>query len=225
LQDAFGLSTEFVWFENYVSLLQTPEYYHAIAITLVFSALVAFSRSASTCCCGHGQSQHPRRQIYRTFLIVPMRGPAVASVLFIFMFQPGLDMIARALRRATASTGIQCNGTHAMILVVIVAVWDQISYISCFPRRPAGDSADRSRRDRRRAADAAFSGHHLPVAVADGVLSDHRRASPMFSSTRSASSTPRPAAGPTAPRKRWSGVQDGARSAPISAARPRGQSS
>ena len=42
VQDAFGLSTEFVWFENYVSLLQTPEYYHAIGVTLVFSALVAF---------------------------------------------------------------------------------------------------------------------------------------------------------------------------------------
>ena len=25
VQDAFGLSTEFVWFENYFSLLQTPE--------------------------------------------------------------------------------------------------------------------------------------------------------------------------------------------------------
>ena len=24
VQDAFGLSTEFVWFENYVELLQTP---------------------------------------------------------------------------------------------------------------------------------------------------------------------------------------------------------
>src|SRR6201985_3931103 len=42
VQDAFGLSTEFVWFENYISLLQTPEYYHAIGVTLVFSALVVF---------------------------------------------------------------------------------------------------------------------------------------------------------------------------------------
>ncbi len=41
VQDAFGLSTEFVWFEHYASLLRTPEYYHAIGITLVFSALVA----------------------------------------------------------------------------------------------------------------------------------------------------------------------------------------
>src|SRR5674476_1670000 len=42
VQDAFGLSTEFVWFENYVNLLQTPEYYQAIGVTFVFSALVVF---------------------------------------------------------------------------------------------------------------------------------------------------------------------------------------
>ena len=44
VQDAFGLSTEFVWFENYFDLLQRPEYYHAIGVTFVFSALVGFSR-------------------------------------------------------------------------------------------------------------------------------------------------------------------------------------
>ena len=42
VQDAFGLSTEFVWFENYVNLLQTPEYYQAIGVTFMFSGLVAF---------------------------------------------------------------------------------------------------------------------------------------------------------------------------------------
>src|SRR6201996_9807302 len=40
VQDAFGLSTDFVWFENYVGLLKTPEYYQAIGVTFVFSALV-----------------------------------------------------------------------------------------------------------------------------------------------------------------------------------------
>jgi len=40
VQDAFGLSTQFVWFENYADLLRTPEYYQAIGVTFVFSALV-----------------------------------------------------------------------------------------------------------------------------------------------------------------------------------------
>ena len=68
-------------------------------------------------------------QIYRTFLIIPYAvAPAVASVLFIFMFQPGLGMIARAMQRAGIDWNPVLNGTHAMILVVIVAVWNQISY-------------------------------------------------------------------------------------------------
>jgi sn-glycerol 3-phosphate transport system permease protein len=130
VQDAFGLSTQFVWFENYVSLLQTPEYYQAIGVTLVFSALVAFF-SLSLGLLLAAMANHNIRgiQIYRTFLIIPYAvAPAVASVLFIFMFQPGLGMIARALQRHGIDWNPILNGTHAMILVVIVAVWNQISY-------------------------------------------------------------------------------------------------
>src|SRR6476660_3258479 len=41
LQDAFGLSTDFVWLENYRELLKQPEYYHAMGTTLVFSLAVS----------------------------------------------------------------------------------------------------------------------------------------------------------------------------------------
>jgi sn-glycerol 3-phosphate transport system permease protein len=130
VQDAFGLSTEFVWFENYLSLLQTPEYYHAISVTFVFSALVAFFSLTLGLLLAVMANRNIRGiQIYRTFLIIPYAvAPAVASVLFIFMFQPGLGMIARALQRSGIDWNPVLNGTHAMILVVIVAVWNQISY-------------------------------------------------------------------------------------------------
>jgi sn-glycerol 3-phosphate transport system permease protein len=101
VQDAFGLSTEFVWLENYVELLQRPEYYQAIGVTFVFSALVAFfSLTIGLLLAVMANRNIGGVQIYRTFLIVPYAvAPAVASVLFIFMFQPGLGMIARALQR------------------------------------------------------------------------------------------------------------------------------
>src|ERR1700689_5868348 len=121
VQDAFGLSTEFVWFENYVSLLQTPSYYQAIGVTFVFSALVAFFSLTIGLLLAVMANHIPGIQIYRTFLIVPYAvAPAVASVLFIFMFQPGLGMIARAMQRAGIDWNPVLNGTHAMILVVIV---------------------------------------------------------------------------------------------------------
>jgi sn-glycerol 3-phosphate transport system permease protein len=130
LQDAFGLSTQFVWFENYVDLFQRPEYYKAIGVTFVFSALVVFF-SLSLGLLLAAMADHSIRgvHVYRTFLIVPYAvAPAVASVLFIFMFQPGLGMIARALQRSGIDWNPVLNGSQAMILVVIAAVWNQISY-------------------------------------------------------------------------------------------------
>jgi sn-glycerol 3-phosphate transport system permease protein len=130
VQDAFGLSTEFVWFENYVDLLKTPEYYQAIGVTFAFSALVVFFSLAIGLVLAVMANRNIRGvQIYRTFLIIPYAvAPAVASVLFIFMFQPGLGMVARVLQRNGIDWNPVLNGTHAMILVVIVAVWNQISY-------------------------------------------------------------------------------------------------
>src|ERR1700740_260764 len=130
VQDAFGLSTEFVWFENYVNLLQTPEYYQAIGTTFVFSALVVFfSLSLGLLLAVMANRNIRGVQIYRTFLIVPYAvASAVASGLFIFMFQPVPGMTARAMQRAGIDWNPVLNGTHAMILVVIVAVWNQISY-------------------------------------------------------------------------------------------------
>jgi sn-glycerol 3-phosphate transport system permease protein len=130
VQDAFGLSTEFVWFENYVNLLKTPEYYQAIGVTLVFSAfVVVLSLAIGLLLAVMANHNVPGVQIYRTFLIIPYAvAPAVASVLFIFMFQPGLGMIARALQSDGIDWNPVLNGTHAMILVIIVAVWNQISY-------------------------------------------------------------------------------------------------
>ena len=40
-EDAFGLNSEFVGLENYQALFAQPEYYAAIATTVVFSTLVA----------------------------------------------------------------------------------------------------------------------------------------------------------------------------------------
>jgi sn-glycerol 3-phosphate transport system permease protein len=130
VQDAFGTSTEFVWLENYLSVFQRPEYYHAIGVTVVFSALVAFcSLSIGLLLAVMANREIAGLQIYRTFLIIPYAvAPAVASTLFIFMFQPGLGMIAGILRRSGIDWNPVLNGTHAMILVVTAAVWHQISY-------------------------------------------------------------------------------------------------
>src|SRR5260370_8024044 len=82
VQDAFGLSTEIVWFENYVSLLQTPEYYHAIGVTFVFSALVAFFSLTLGLLLAVMPNRNIRgAQTYPTFLILPSPSPPPAPTL------------------------------------------------------------------------------------------------------------------------------------------------
>jgi len=131
LQDAFGLSTAFIWFENYRDLFSQPDYYQTIATTLVFSGAVAvLSLSLALLLAVQADKQLAGAGVYRTLLIWPYAvAPAVAGVLWAFMFQPSLGVIARALRD---DFGIDwnplLNSDHAMIMVVLAAVWKQISY-------------------------------------------------------------------------------------------------
>jgi sn-glycerol 3-phosphate transport system permease protein len=130
LQDAFGLSTTFVAFENYVALFHEPGYFDAIARTFAFSAAIAGS-SLSLALLLAVMADKPLRGagIYRTLLIWPYAvAPAVAGVLWIFMLHPSLGVLARGLRNMGINWNPLLNGDHAVILVVLAATWKQISY-------------------------------------------------------------------------------------------------
>ena len=64
-----------------------------------------------------------------TLLIWPYAvAPAVAGVLWMFMFQPSLGIVGRGLRALGIDWNPLLNGTQAMMLVVLAAAWKQISY-------------------------------------------------------------------------------------------------
>jgi len=130
LQDAFGLSTAFIWLENYRDLFSQPDYYQTIATTLFFSTAVAvLSLSLALLLAVQADKQIAGAGIYRTLLIWPYAvAPAVAGVLWIFMFQPSLGVLARGLRNMGVDWNPLLNGDHAMIMVVLAATWKQISY-------------------------------------------------------------------------------------------------
>jgi sn-glycerol 3-phosphate transport system permease protein len=130
LQDAFGLSTTFVWFENYIELFRQPEYYRAIWNTIIFSTAVSLI-SLSSALLLAVMADKPLRAagVYRTLLIWPYAvAPAVAGVLWIFMLHPSLGMIARGLRGLGIAWNPLLNGNDAMVMVVLAAAWKQISY-------------------------------------------------------------------------------------------------
>jgi sn-glycerol 3-phosphate transport system permease protein len=66
---------------------------------------------------------------YKTLLIWPYAvAPAIAAVLWLFMFQPSLGVVARGIRSLGIDWNPLLNGTHAMILVIMAATWKQVSY-------------------------------------------------------------------------------------------------
>jgi sn-glycerol 3-phosphate transport system permease protein len=130
LQDAFGLKTDFVWFENYHDLLQQPGYYRTIGTTLFFAAAVTtLSLSIALILAVQADKAIKGARAYKTLLIWPYAvAPAVAGVLWLFMFQPSLGLVARFIRTLGVDWNPLLNGTHAMTLVIMASVWKQISY-------------------------------------------------------------------------------------------------
>jgi sn-glycerol 3-phosphate transport system permease protein len=130
LEDAFGLSSEFVGFENYRYLFRQPEYYKAVATTALFSTLVALlSLSLALLLASQADKRIRGGPAFKTLLIWPYAvAPAVAGVLWIFMFHPSLGTLAQPLRWLGLDWNPLLNGNHAMALLVLSATWKQISY-------------------------------------------------------------------------------------------------
>ncbi len=130
VQDAFGLKTEFVWLENYRDLFGQPAYYRSLISTGVFStAVTALSLSIALLLAVMADKQIRGGAVYRTLLIWPYAvAPAVAGVLWMFMFHPSLGAIAQGLRTLGIDWNPLLNGAQAMILVVLAAAWKQVSY-------------------------------------------------------------------------------------------------
>ncbi len=130
LQDAFGLSTTFVAFENYADILTQSEYREAVLRTFAFSAAIA-GASLSAALLLAVMADKPLRggALYRTLLIWPYAvAPAVAGVLWLFMLHPSLGVLSRGLKALGIDWNPLLNGDQAVTLVVLAAAWKQISY-------------------------------------------------------------------------------------------------
>ncbi|QEN87369.1 sn-glycerol-3-phosphate ABC transporter permease UgpA [Labrys sp. KNU-23] len=130
IEDSFGTTSDFVWFENYQLLFAQPEYYKAVGVTLTFALLVSvLSLGLALILAVQADKKIKGAGFYRTMLIWPYAvAPAVAGVLWLFMFQPSLGLVARGLGQLGLPWNPLLDGNHAMILIVLAATWKQISY-------------------------------------------------------------------------------------------------
>jgi sn-glycerol 3-phosphate transport system permease protein len=130
LQDAFGLTTQFVGFENFANLLHDPHYIASFRSTAVFSVAVAFTGISVALLLAVMADRVIRGAVaYKTFLIWPYAvAPAIAGVLWGFLFAPSVGLVTYALRQAGYEWNYVLNGDQAMVLVVLASAWKQISY-------------------------------------------------------------------------------------------------
>lgn len=130
IQDAFGISTQFVWFENYELLFKKADYYSTMLTTLLFSSIVGFlSLSIALLLAVQADKTIKFAKGYKTLLIWPYAvAPAVAGVLWLFMFQPSLGLVSQALRSVGFDWNPLLNSTHAFTLITMAATWKQVSY-------------------------------------------------------------------------------------------------
>ena len=129
-QDAFGTSTEYVGLENFSRLWNDSSYLASFQTTAVFSLLVAVMGLSLALLLATMANRVLRgSSVYRTLLIWPYAvAPVVAGVLWLFMFASPMGVVAWALQQLGLEWNHLLNANHAMALIVMAAVWKQISY-------------------------------------------------------------------------------------------------
>jgi sn-glycerol 3-phosphate transport system permease protein len=129
-QDAFGTSTEFVGLLNFQRLWEDSSYLASFKTTAVFSILVAVSGLTIALLLAVMANRVIRgATMYKTLLIWPYAvAPAVAGVLWLFLFASPMGVVSFYLRALGIDWNHLLNSGNAMTLIVIAAVWKQISY-------------------------------------------------------------------------------------------------
>ena len=130
VQDPFGTHTEFVWLDNFEALFADPLYLRSFRVTAVFSALVAvIGMSLALLLAVFADRIVRGASVYKTLLILPYAvAAAVAGVLWLFLLSPSIGVVTFALRKVGVDWNYFVNGGQALTLIVIAAVWKQISY-------------------------------------------------------------------------------------------------
>lgn len=128
--DPFGLSSSFVGLDNFKQLFHDSYYLDSFYTTLIFSGLVAgcgllvslfFAALVDYVVRGS--------RLYQTLMLLPYAvAPAIAAVLWIFLFNPGRGLLTHVLEQFGYHWNHAQNSGQAMFLVVFASIWKQISY-------------------------------------------------------------------------------------------------
>ena len=129
-EDPFGLRVKWVGLDNFLFIFRNPDYFDSLMVTAIFSISVALLSLVVALYLAVQADRVIRLATgYKTLLIWPYAvAPAVAGVLWLFLFNPTLGIFAYLLSRFGYEWNHLLNGGEALLLVIIAASWKQISY-------------------------------------------------------------------------------------------------
>ena len=129
MEDAFGLSKEFVGFLNYSDVLSDPEYIDTILFTLLFSCLVTFFSISLALLLAVQANQAIRgASTYKTLLMWAYAiAPPAAGLIGGLLFSPLVGDLYKLLNQMGIDFNHTRFGGDAMFVVVLIAVWKQLS--------------------------------------------------------------------------------------------------
>jgi sn-glycerol 3-phosphate transport system permease protein len=129
-QDAFGNSITWVGLDNFRTLWNDSTYMASFQTTIIFSVLVTvLGLSIALLLAVFADRVVSGSRFYRSVLILPYAvAPVVTGLLWSFMFSSSIGIVAYWLKKVGISWNHLLNGNDAMALVVMAAVWKQISY-------------------------------------------------------------------------------------------------
>ena len=130
LEDPFGLSSKLVWLDNFIGLFSDPIYLESFGRTVVFSvATTSLSLGVALLLAVMADRIIKGTTAYRTLVIWPYAiAPAVAGVLWFFMFNPSIGILAYCLKALGYDWNHYLDGADAMVLIILAASWKQVSY-------------------------------------------------------------------------------------------------
>lgn len=129
LEDAFGLSSQFVWFRNYEDTILNRVWLETAVFTLVFSALVSFfSLAIALILAVRANEVLHAGGPYKTLLIWAYAvAPPVAGLIGNLLFNPLIGDMFHLLNAMGWDFNHNQDGFDAGFMVILIAVWKQVS--------------------------------------------------------------------------------------------------
>ncbi len=129
LEDAFGLSSQFVWFKNYFDTIGSTSWLQAAGFTIVFSTLVTILSLAIALLLAVKANEVIRgARTYKTLLMWAYAiAPPVAGLMGNLMFHPLIGDLYKFMNTIGFDFDHKLDPYDAGFVVVLISVWKQVS--------------------------------------------------------------------------------------------------